>query len=275
MRKPITVALLLILPLMLLGLASISQGLTLYDNFKGPDIDPAKWTGSEGSAGPTAPNTATARKIAGKVLRISLTTWGKTDSDSGTAGSQSTRLAVTNPAPITIFQADVTVQNARVVGCAANVSSSRARAQVIGAFFNDGTSSGAGDRTGDILAGMQSHRDSILGDQILAFITRCTNASCSTSATLFFVTFAASWVQNVANTMKTEWDPGGNQFIYTLNPGPGQEQHSLGYAFSDSNPPVLDFKQLAASNSAASCLPPANRGVATMRAVFDNVMVNP
>jgi hypothetical protein len=271
-RKPVTVALLLIVPFLLLGFFGVSRALTLYDDFNVKPIDPAKWSGSEGSAGPAAPNTETARKIAKQQLSISLTTWGRTDSNTGNGGSESTRLGVTNPVPVTTIQADVTVKSTKVVGCAANTTSTRARAQVLGGFFNDGTSPGPGDRTGDILAGIQSVRDSLLGDRIEAFITRCTNANCTTFTNPASVTFIASWVQGVADTMSVEWDKPNKRFNYTLN---GSEQHGLTYTFTDTNGPVVDFKQVAANNSAASCTGPAPRAYATMKALFDNVMLNP
>ena len=276
MRKPFMQALVLIVPLLLLGFAGAGQAqLVLYDDFNKKPIDPAKWSGSEGSFGPLAPNTETARKLAGKQLEIDLTHWGRTDSNTGNAGNQSNRLGVTNPGPITTIQADVTVKKASVVGCAANTTSSRARAQILGGFFNDGTSGGPGDRTGDILAGMQSHRDSLAGDQITAFITRCANAGCTVSNTVTFVNFAAIWVTGVPSTMNTQWDKPNKQFIYTLNPGGSQEQHILTYALSDSAAPVVNFKQLAANNTAASCTAPAPRANAIMKALFENMMVNP
>ena len=275
MRKLFTVALLLIIPLVLLGFSGMSQALTLYDDFNVKPINPAKWTGSEGSAGPAAPNTESARKLAKQQLYITLTTWGRTDSNTGNAGNQSNRLAVTNPVPVTSIQADVTVKSAKVVGCAVNTTSTRARAQVLGSFFNDGTSPGAGDRTGDILVGIQSHRDTLTGDEIVAFINRCTNAGCTTFTTSSSVVFTASWVQGAANTLRVQWDKPNKQFIYTLNPGGSQEQHILTYAFSDTDGPVVDFKQVGANNSAASCLGPAPRTRATMKALFDNVMLNP
>ena len=79
-------------------------------------------------------------------------------------------------------------------------------------------------------------------------------------------------MQGVANTLIVQWDKPNKQFIHTLN---GSEQHILTYTFSDSAPPVVDFKQLAANNSAASCLGPAPRASAILKALFDNVMLNP
>jgi hypothetical protein len=169
----------------------------------------------------------------------------------------------------------VTVKSAKVLGCAANTSSTRARAQVLGGFFNDGTSPGPGDRTGDILAGIQSHRDTITGDEIVGSITRCTNANCTTFEVPAFVVFTASWVKGVANTLSVQWDQPNKQFIYTVNPGGSQEQHILPYAFSDTAAPVVDFKFLLANNSTANCMGPAPRANATIKALFENVMVNP
>jgi len=275
MRKPLTVALFLIMPLLLLGLTGISQAqLVLYDDFTKKPINPAKWSGSEGSGGPLAPDTETTRKLAGKKLEIDLTTWGRTDSNTGNAGLSSSRLAVTDPTPITTFQVDVTVKSAKVLGCAANTTSSRARAQINGGYFNDGTSPGPGDRTGDIVANFQLHRDTISGNQIQANLNRCTNASCSTF-TQVTVIFTATWVQGVASTLNIQWDKPNKRFIFTLNPGGSQEQTILTYTGSDSNPAVVPFRQLAAQDSAASCLGPAPRTSAVMQALFDNVMVNP
>jgi hypothetical protein len=272
-RKLLVAAVLLIVPLVLFGFLGVSRALTLYDDFNVKPINPAKWSGSEGTAGPAAPNTESARKLAKQQLYITLTSWGRTDSNTGSAGTQSNRLGVTNPVPVTTIQADVTVKSAKVVGCAANTTSTRARAQVVGGFFNDGTSTGAGDRTGDILSGIQSVRDSLLGDRIEGFISRCTNASCTNIATISSVTFTASWVQGVANTLSVQWDKPNKRFNFTLNNG--SEQHGLTYTFSDANGPVVDFKQLAAGNSAASCTGPAPRTYATMKALFDNVMLDP
>jgi hypothetical protein len=273
MRKAITVALLLIVPLLLLGFAGVSQALTLYDDFNVKPINPAKWSGAEFNFGALAPDTETDRKIAKGKLYITLTTWGKTDSDTGNNGEASSRLAVTNPTPITTFQVDVTVKSAKVVGCAANPTFSRARAQINGTYFNDGTSLGPGDRTGDIVANFQLHRDSISGDQIQANVNRCTNAGCS-PFTQVTVIFTGTWVQGVASTLNIQWDKPNKRFIFTLNPGGSQEQRILTYTFSDTDPAVAPTRRLASDNSAASCQS-GPRGSAIMKALFDNVMVNP
>jgi hypothetical protein len=277
MRKPITLALLLIVPLALFGFAGASQAqLVLYDDFNVKPINPAKWAGNEGNLGLNAPNTEAARKIAGGKLYITLTTQGLGSSNSGTAGISGMRLGTTVPGSQTALQADVTVKSVKVVGCAANTTPTRARAQIVGGFFNDGTSPGSPDRTGDILAGVQSVRDSLLGDRIEVFINRCTNAACTTFTTAASDVFAASWTQGVPNTLGVRWDAANNQFVFNLNPGgPSPETKTLTYAFADSDPPIVSFKHLAVAHSPASCMFPASPGSATMKALFDNMMVNP
>ena len=62
MRKPMTMAMLLILPLVLLGLAGVSQAqLVLYDDFNVKPINPGRWYGTEFTVGPAQPNTEATR----------------------------------------------------------------------------------------------------------------------------------------------------------------------------------------------------------------------
>jgi len=172
MRKPLAVTVLLVTGLLLLGFASVSEAqLVLYDDFNSKPINPAKWSGFESDFGPAAPNTETARKIANGKLNLVLTSYGRTDSDTGTLGNALVSLEINNPTVVTTIQVDVTVKSAKVRGCAFNTTATRAAARVMGDFFSDGTSPGPGDRTGDIIAGTVSQRDSLAGDQIVAFVT--------------------------------------------------------------------------------------------------------
>ncbi len=263
--------------LLLVGVPGLGQAqLVVYDDFHGRQIDPSKWQGSEGGASAAAPNTETTRRIVGNRLELSLTSWGRTDSDFGNAGVVSTRLAVTNPVSVTTLEAAVLVKSTTVNGCAANTTPTRARAQVVGGFFNDGTSPGAGNRIGDIVAGTQKVRDSITGDGIEAFVNRCTNATCSSFVTLAFHVFTTGWLKGVADTLRVEWDPANNQFLFAVNPGtPREEAIALAYGVAPppDAAPVVNFKQLSVANSVASCT--AGQQSASMEAQFDDVMVNP
>jgi hypothetical protein len=113
----------------------------------------------------------------------------------------------------------------------------------------------------------------MLGDRIEAFVNRCTNAACSSSAQLGFHVFATVWEKGEADTLRMQWDPTSSQFVYTVNPGtPGEKTVALGYAVADAFPPVVAFKQLSLGISVASCT--TGRPSATIKARFDNVRVN-
>jgi hypothetical protein len=273
MRKPFTVALLLIVPLVLLGLAGVSQAqLVLYDDFNVKPINPEKWFGRDEFSG--ARNTETVRKTAAKQLQLLLATFGGNSSDTGT-GTGRQFLLFANPAPITTIQAGVTVKTSLAEGCPANPTSTRARATILGFFFNDGTSPAPGDATGNVFAGIQKVKDSAIGNTIEAFFGRCTSDNCFFGATLASHTFTTTWADGVADTLRVQWDEVGNQFVLAVNPGiPSEELATLPYAFPDSKPlQRFDQKDLRVNNSIANCT--AGRKKASMKVLFDNVMVNP
>ena len=276
MRKSRTAALFLVTPLVLLGFAGVSQAqLVLYDDFNTKPINPAKWFGTENSTGSLSPDTEEARKIAKGQLEMDLTMYGRTDSNTGVAGNATHNLHHTNPSAVTTIQADVTIKSVAVVACASNPSPTRARGQMGGAFFNDGTSPGAGNRTGDIFAGIQKVRDTSLGDRTELYIARCTNSGCTANTTLTSTLFTAVWVTGVADTQRLQWDQPNHRFVYTLNPsGLSSETKTLSYSVSDSSPAGSNNKLIGVANSAANCLS-GPRTSSSMKALFDNVMVNP
>jgi len=275
MRKYRAVAVVVVMPLVLLGFAGASQAqLVLYDDFNTKAINPAKWFGTERSLGGVSPNTEASRKLSGGHLEIDLTSYGRSDSNSGTAGEANEALRTTNPAAITTtFQVDVAVKSISAVDCPANSASTFTSALVIGAWFNDGTSPnpGGGDRTGDVNGGIEKAKSSKLGDYIAAFITRCTNASCTTRDSIGFHTFATALTKGAFDTLRIQWDQPNHRFIFWVN----QEQAVLGYVFPDANPAVLNFKNIGIESFASNCMLPNQRTVASAKVLFDNVMVNP
>jgi hypothetical protein len=272
MRKLLTVALLLVMPLVLLGFFGVSQALTLYDDFNVKPINPEKWLGLDQFAG--ARNTETIRKIAAQQLQLLLTTFGGKSSDSGTGTGRQFLLFAT-PAPITTIQAAVTVKASLAQGCPANPTSTRTRATILGFFFNDGTSPAPGNATGNVFAGIQKVKDSAIGNKIEAFFGRCTADDCIFGATLAAHTFTTAWADGIADTLRVQWDEVGNQFVFAVNPGiPSEEIAVLPYAFPDGNPlQRFDQKDLRVNNSVANCT--AGRQKASMKVLFDNVMLNP
>lgn len=203
---------------------------------------------------------------------MALTTYGDVTSNSGDRSGRF-GLSFPNPTPITAMQAKVIVKQAMAQDCPANPAVSRARAQLIGAFFNDGTGPGAGNRIGDILAGIQKEQ-SHDGFLMRAFINRCTDSGCSRSSPVVSQTFTAPWQIGKADTLFMQWDPANNRFLYELNPGTSREESiTLTYTLSDSLPAVTNFKSIRASNNGANCT--AGRTKVVVAALFDNVKLNP
>ena len=133
--------------LMLVPVQSRAQ---IHAPFSRPKISPDVWHGFEDPGQPGTLNTETSRRIQDGQLLMGLTSYGKTDSDSGSGGFAASRLRLNSPAGLSVLFVQITVQQAKAQPCANNLAASRPRARVNGAFFNDGSSSGPGDETGDL-----------------------------------------------------------------------------------------------------------------------------
>jgi hypothetical protein len=251
--------------------AQAFEPLVLYDPFTAKHIDPEKWSGAEGFAAPRNPNAEAVRVILGGALRVQLTTYGNMSANSEAQHGRF-GLALANPDPVTAMAAQVTVLSAEAEDCADNPAVSRARAQLLGFFFNDGSSMGPNDRTGDILAGMNKDLDRD-GRSIVAFISRCMDASCTSSPTLVSHVFERTWSPRHPDTLQLQWDRDGHQFLFAVNPWTtGAETVALFSPASDVLPAVQDFKALRVSHSAANCT--EARTKASMAATFDDVLLN-
>ena len=84
----------------------------------------------------------------GNYLAMSLRREGETDRNTGSRTS-STFLNIANPAGIAQIQALMGVLDVLVGKCQANTTPSEARLLIGMTSFNDGSSTGPGDRTGD------------------------------------------------------------------------------------------------------------------------------
>jgi hypothetical protein len=248
--------------------------LVLYDNFSGARVNPEKWRGTEGSNPSGNPNTEAVRTLASGQLRLFLDSYGETFA---TTGTQTGRfgLEVREPGPVTAMQASVTIRAAIAQDCPANSAANRARAQLVGWFFNDGTGSGLGDATGDIRAGISMIRDSKNGDRISVFIDRCTDSGCTSTATVASEVLTTIWTLNQPHTLQMVWNPAQNRFRFRVTPNAGAaEAVDLSYAgVADTTlPRRIDDKRLEVSNTAANCT--SGRTESLMDARFDNVRLN-
>jgi len=247
-----------------------------YDNFNSGKIDPDKWSGGENSGTAPAPTAETSRKITGGKLQLQLTFYGNNTSDVGSPNGGTQRLRVADPTGVGAIQAKVTVQKAEAPACAANPDPVRSRTQLFGAFFNNGSSTGVGDQTGDIESFIEMRLDSSGNRRIRGQINSCDDATCSTRTTVGTVTFITGWTKNAAKTLRIQWDDTNDQFIYTVNPGaPSQEVQTISYAgiVTNVDAPGSDRKELRVNNDPVNCTAARNRVVT--QATFDNVLLGP
>jgi len=257
-----------------LGLPFTAQA-QIIDKFKGAAVNPEIWRGGEGTGDNGTQNTETARGLKGGALEMSLTSFGKTDSDAGNAGNGHTRLRLLHPEGLTQLQADVRVMNAVAEDCDANTTPSRPRARIFGAFFNDGSSGGPGDETGDVLATIQMVLDSGAGREISLSVFRCVDALCNiVDTTPFgaggFVKFATAWKPGQKRMLTLIWDQATKQFVGIVDAGKkSEEMQVISYgALSDVDPPGFDFKDLRVQTIQANCTAGATKSRLTAR--FDN-----
>jgi hypothetical protein len=240
----------------------------IFDGFNGVQINHDIWHGGEGSDSGTS-DTETSRGIQNGQLRMSLTTFGKTDANAGNFGGN-TRVRLNSPAGLTILFVQVTVTQAVAQGCPANTTATRPRARIRAAFFNDGSSTGANDETGDIIADLQMVMDSSKGPVFELNVLRCSDAQCNGSTNVGFVTFAKIWALNQPHTLLLFGDQANKQItgIVDFNTA-GAETQNVAYGMiSDTNAPGLDFKELQVTNLVASCTAGAKMAQITVR--FEN-----
>jgi len=194
--------------------------LVLYDDFSSLVINPDKWQGSEMTTGPLLLNTDISREVnpdIAPLLRMSLTSYGSTASDSGLSGAGRNNLLINNPSPVTAIQTDVTVTYRPPVAddCPANATATDANASIVGFFFNDGSSSGPTDRTGNVAAGFIKRLNSRATNQFLAFLAHCTDPACLFGTTLSFQFFASTWSAGSPDTLRLQWMQGTGQLPLT------------------------------------------------------------
>jgi hypothetical protein len=98
-----------------------------------------------------------------------------------------------------------------------------ARVEIFGHFFNDGSSTGPEDLTGDVLAAVRLERrvgpgPGLIPDFAEARVGRCQTSDCR------FVSWQATpltraWTVGAAHVLTIVWRPGSNEFTFTLAGG--------------------------------------------------------
>jgi hypothetical protein len=261
--------------LILIWPASAPAQWTLYDDFGGAVIDPGRFHVNDTIAGSSSPTAETLHVLSRGELRQLITQYGGVDSNSGSV-TGAARLPINDPTGITAMRAQVIVTRAVAEACNGNPFVSRGHAEVIGRFFNDGTSTGPGDQTGDITAVTRKVLDPVEGAVIEAGMFRCANSSCSSTPSVVPTqNFNTIWSFNQAHTMTVQWDPANDQFIYSVKPRFGPEETvTLSYAgiLSGENPPLVGGPDsLTLRALVANCA--GDRKLVLMEALFDDLTV--
>ena len=146
-------------------------------------------------------------------------------------------------------------------------------AGIEGAFFNSSTTSHAGDRTGDVVAGLHVRHyppSSSSLKPVYATMGRCDDAACSIQTyfaeqLLTYVTVGGS----TSTTLRLEWDAPNHQFLFAVN---GNSPASFPYTLNDRSLAHDADKRLEVQARAVGC--PAQAVVTSAGSYFENVMTN-
>ncbi len=250
------------------GQVDVVPTFSLYDDFTVGAIDPTRWSGANGGRG----GLETVILATGGALLVGNSTYGGIGTDAGRPIGR-TRIQLTNtgaPGNLRALGASVTMLAAASQDCATNPDTGRARMQVRGMFFNDGASTGPGDATGDVGAGVQVVRDANGSDFIEWFVFRCEDPTCDIDSSVGDGTFTTNWTLGVPNFLFVLWDPANDQFVF----GADAELVASPYVLADAGAPIENFPPniLGTRHSAENCAVGPPR-VSTGFANFDNVVI--
>ena len=246
-----------------------SQTVSLYEDFNSGLLDPDRWMGYEYSIGkyesrpealygtpdwsafendPT--NQVSMRRVLGGQAQIALTSYRASSGPifgggaKARSGLRINHLALADHTPaVTAFRATVTVMSASVPTPPPGrfcLDQGKASAELFGHFFNDGTSTGAADLTGDVftlvaLARRVEKTDSgeVVRNVVETTIGRCNNADCSRVRWGASRTLARTWTIGVPYVLIIVWQPASNAFAFTVVGEGTTESLSVPYTMAD------------------------------------------
>jgi hypothetical protein len=201
---------------------------------------------------------------------------GQTSSNSGLVGAMQA-FRVSNPSAINKIKVKFEVKDSDVIGCEANSLATRIRPAAISLdTFNDGSSTGPSDLTGEHFVRVMVNREAFTTDPrgmltVAAFLFRCIDAVCSNAySTVFNLDFGKVWV-GIPFSLRVSWDESNHRFLVGYNHSPDV---ILAYNPSlNAKPPVgpiADFHiQLVNANCEAG--PTVTDAETEVREVYTNV----
>ena len=258
----------------------------LYDNFASGIIDPSLWQGVSNEGFFAAP-TEIIRTAENGALHLKAVSYGNDTSNSGSmlsrVGLRFKNLGtVGGTGSIIGMKVKVTVTDATVQDCAANPdtgSAIRARAEISGWFFNDGSSTGPTDDTGNIRVGLQLSKEADGSNQVQGFVLKCADSTCATSvipAGITWPTFTTTWTAGAPLVLKVRVDRTNGKFRFLVrDPATlAVETAVVDYLgiVNDNGPAVNgDLKYIRLLNNVKNCT--GDRKQVVMDALFDNINV--
>jgi hypothetical protein len=299
-----------------------AQTLGAYDTFSSGELDPGRWRGYEGvipstesrdanynggyhdnptwDESPYGPSSVgeIRRRVVNGQAQVALTTAKRGGRQGGGYSHGMARAGVRMNHPglaapsdplVTTLRASVTVAGVSAEPpdpatetCSLNNS---ARAQVFGHFFNDGSSAGPGDLTGDFFASVSLARrvqytsaGYVVGNFVEARIGRCNTPGCRIHWKA--VRFTRTWTVGAAHVVTIAWQPASNRFVFTVSGG-GVPTESRAVAYSaaaDSAPPRGYAYDLRVESQPGLCGDTVRQELiwqtVSMDARFDNVQLN-
>lgn len=294
-----------------------AQTVGVYDAFSTSELDPVRWRGYEytiegtssrdrtlnggirdeprysGEAffGPDAVGESR-RRVANGQAQIALTSSNRGGFQSGysegraRAGLRMSHPGLADHSPVvttlrsSVIVAAVSAEPPEEAGCFWQNS---ARAQLFGHFFNDGSSMGPGDLTGDVFASVSLERrveetsaGLVARNVVEARVGRCNTPGCR--ITWNTVLFTRSWTIGAAHVLTINWRPGSDAFTFTVSGGGvGAESRTMSYTTVDSAPPVGYAYDLRVESQPGFCLNDSDQTVwqtVAIDARFDNVQID-
>jgi hypothetical protein len=254
--------------LMTLGTARAQN--TVYDDFTSNDLNADLWTSQQSGSG----GLDSIRQVLFGKLVMSHRVVGNTSTSTGQQVSRND-LRFRNGSGINTIIFHLKVKDFSVVGCAAAGSNtSRSLAGFFSALFNDGSSTGLEDQTGDIGAFVFLHRSSDSTDpsnllRVEAGLVRCAGAGCTPAEDIGLLDLGT--VRKRENVqLGLSWVAAEQRVLFQKNDEPIQ--------FVTYHQPVVTtrgFRVLEVRGEAANCNSGSERPSAKITAVFDTIVVNP
>lgn len=191
----------------------------IYEDWSKPTIRSDRWFVRTGTAHEAK------REVKGQKLLMRFRQEGITSSNVGLLGPMQS-FRIFNPSSVNAIKVNFLVKDYTVVGCEDNKLMTRIRPAAISlGKFNDGSSSGPGDLTGDHFARIMVNREAFTSDPqgkmtVMAFLFRCIDAVCSNAISNIFNLNMGQVEVGKQFSLRIVWDEPNNRFLVGYNNNP-------------------------------------------------------